>query len=201
MKRLLLIPALAFSIGMSSQNPFELGAKVGANINQLSTSLNDYTNQNYMGYNLGLFSRFNFERFHIQPELYYSHNGGNMEGPLGQVVKVRTHSANLPILLGYKVLDFEQFNLRLNAGAYASYAFYQDVESNIQGQTPFVREKMNNLNVGVVGGLGVDIWRFTIDARYNWGLLNVLGDNQFLTNPSAGFRNNWFEFAVGFRFL
>ena len=200
MKRFFILLGLSFGLSLQAQNTFQLGAKLGANINQLSTSLPAYTNENYMGYNVGLFSRINFERFHIQPELYYSHNGGNMVNG-ADLIKVRTHSANLPILLGYKILDFEQFNLRINAGPYASYAFYQDIESNVGGQTPFTREKMNNLNLGVVGGIGVDIWRITIDARYNWGLMNVLGDNKFNSNPSAGFRNSWFEFAVGFRFL
>lgn len=200
MKRFIILLGITFGLSLQAQNTFHLGAKLGANINQLSTSLPDYSNDNYMGFNVGLFSRINFERFHIQPELYYSHNGGNMQKGV-DLIKIRTHSMNLPILLGYKILDFEQFNLRLNAGPYVSYAFYQDIESNVLGQAAFTRENMNNLNVGVIGGIGVDIWRITIDARYNWGLMNVLGDNKFVGDPSAGFRNSWFEFAVGFRFL
>ncbi len=62
-----------------NQRFINFGVKAGINVNRLETRIQRYINENYIGFNGGVFARFNLtqrKRLHIQPELNFSMIGG-----------------------------------------------------------------------------------------------------------------------------
>lgn len=183
---------------------FNIGLKAGINVNRLSTSVPDYFNNNYVGFKGGIFTRFNIKRFHFQPEVNFSMTGGTgrFQNNNSQFYNIKVNAIEVPLLLGFKIINFEIFNLRLNAGGFVNFNVQKSItvsDSNNPSNNDFTSAKMANFNGGVVVGLGMDIWRFTLDFRYQWGFVNVLGSNILVQDPAAKFRSGIFEFSVGFR--
>lgn len=180
------------------------GVKAGMNVSQLSTRIDDFFTDNYLGFKGGVFARFNFKKFHIQPELNFSMTGG--EGVFGDGTGgsygVKFNALEFPILAGYKVVDFLIFNLRIHGGAYGAYNLSSTIfvnDPNYPDNNNFSSDQTSKWNAGFVVGGGADIWRITLDLRYYWGLVNVMGDNTFQQDPRGGFKNGTFEITAGFK--
>lgn len=217
-KKLLLIFCLVFAVvsGFSQTETKEkpkktyanrrvnLGVSAGLNVSRLSTRINDFYTDNYLGFRGGVFARFNFRKFHIQPELNFSMTGGqgSFNDGSGGSYAVKFNSLELPILAGYKILDFRIVNLRLQGGVYGAYNFTRSIyvnDPNYPDNNNFTSDQTSRWNAGLVLGGGLDVWRLTIDFRYYWGLVNVMGDNTFQQDPRAGFKNGTFTVTAGFK--
>jgi hypothetical protein len=60
-----------------------------------------------------------------------------------------------------------------------------------------VKDNYESLNVGILGGGGLEISRFIVEARYNWGLMNLLNTSQFVDQE---LKNQSFAVLLGLRF-
>ena len=202
MKKLgILMGCLFLAFGAShaqSVKPFEFGVKAGLNVNNLSTRFPDYTNDNYFGLHGGAFARINVKRFIVQPELLYTQVGGNVSIIGGGDYELRQQGLMMPILFGYKILDFSLVNLRLHAGPFFAYQFENEVTVS-NAVNNFTDDRLNDFTAGVNLGAGIDIWKITFDLRYQWGLTNNLGNNNFANDPNAGLKNAVWEVSLGFK--
>jgi len=205
MKHTASLIGLMLSLALGAQSTFNFGVKTGINVNYLSTRIQDYQSDNYVGFNAGTFLRFNMKNWHIQPELSYMQRGGNIQffgsDFLGNPeYRVRNHHLFMPILVGYKLINFPMFNMRLQAGPYGSYLFSRDIRvTPAQPGEQFTNKRMSQFSIGATAGLGIDVWRFTFDMRHHWGLVNMMGDNTFQSDPGAGIRNGTWELSIGFK--
>jgi len=200
MKRIALF-LLSLPVFLMAQAPtkhFDFGAKVGIHVNTLSTSLPDYTGEYYTGFGMGVFGRINVEKFYVQPELLYSAVGGDFSFE-GVRYEARHQGLMMPVLFGYKFVDFKLLNIRAYAGPYFFYQFGNRVDP--VGQTVSVIQdgRFNEMGAGIQAGAGLDIWKLTFDLRYHWGLSNNLGSRQFNGQPNAGLKNANWEISVGFK--
>jgi len=194
---LLILPSIM--LAQTPAKPFDFGAKVGINVNTLSTSLPDYTGEYYTGFGIGVFGRINVEKFYVQPELMYSAVGGDFTFD-GVAYQARHQGLMMPVLFGYKFVDFKLMNIRAYAGPYFFYQFGNRVDAVGQGSTAIDMEgKFNEMGAGIQAGAGLDIWKLTFDLRYHWGLSNNLGSRQFNGEPNAGLKNANWEISVGFK--
>jgi hypothetical protein len=178
------------------------GVKVGLNLNHLSTKTKDFNSSVTAGFKGGLFGRFNIRQFHIQPEINFAMFGGSGTFQNGGEYTVRINAIEMPLLFGYKIINSNFLNLRAQAGVYGAYHLERSIsvnDPNYPENNSFTREKMSEWNAGLVIGAGVDVWRFTFDLRYQWGLINLMGRNSFQHDPSAGFKQGTFEISVGFK--
>lgn len=188
-----------------NQRFINFGVKAGINVNRLETRIQRYINENYIGFNGGVFARFNLtqrKRLHIQPELNFSMIGGEGFFEIGGRYNIKSNTFEVPVALGYKVLDFKLINVRINAGPFASISVSRDiyvVDPDYPANSNITVDKTPIWNGGVFFGLGGDIWRFTLDARYKFGFVNMLGSNVLVQDPGAGFKNGHFEFSLGFK--
>lgn len=189
----------------SNLKSVNFGIKAGINVNRLETRIERYINENYMGFNGGVFARFNLtkrKRLHIQPELNFSMIGGEGFFENGGRYNIKSNTLELPVALGYKVLDFKLINVRMHAGPFASVSLSRSIyvlDPDFPSNSNFTVEKTPIWNGGFFIGLGGDIWRFTMDARYKFGFVNMLGSNVLVQDPGAGFKNGHFEFSLGFK--
>ena len=160
----------------SKKEFFAFGPKLSVNFTQ-TNSFHWITTEFVPGVDLGLFFRFNIARFYIQPEVSYvirNHNVCGCRSPFGHdfTEKRETNHIAVPLLAGFKIIDFRFFKFRIFAGP--------EFNFGLHSITPF--------QVGLLAGLGFDIWRFTIDAGYS-----------FLADTRFGLNNNIFKVGLGFK--
>lgn len=151
------------------------------------------------GYHVGLMARVNFFIFNVQPEIVFNSNTYHVNmlstaaTPTVTNNKIVFNSVEVPVLLGVKLLF-----LRINAGPVF----------NVYDKS---KAKQNNIDevdfqipaVGYQAGIGLDIWKLTLDARYQGNFKkptqNFLIDG---SSPMAtgNFSTDKFIFSLGFMF-
>jgi len=158
------------------------GLKAGLNYATLPTSLKEVTDKKgKVGYNLGAFARVG-KTLYFQPELNYV-TFKSAYNYASNTYKPKFNQLNLPLMVGYKLINTEALNLRISAGPDLSYTL-----NKAQGPSGFEYKKFN------AGGLinaGVDIGSLTIDARYSRGLTKInkdLNEKTGIFNLSVGFK-------------
>ena len=163
------------SSNVSKKEIFAFGPKLSLNITNECLRGNNKSDF-CSGADLGLFFRFSPGRLYIQPEVNY-HIRNTKFGEFK--VKDETHHLDIPILIGVKVIDLKIFKLRLFAGPEFNMKFKGNMEEYFY-------------QLGIIAGLGVDIWRFTLDANYS-----ILG----YIHPSHKKHNhsNIIKIGVGFK--
>ena len=158
------------------------GLKAGLNYATLPTSLKEVTDKKgKVGYNLGAFARVG-KTLYFQPELNYV-TFKSAYNYASNAYKPKFNQLNLPLMVGYKLINTEALNLRISAGPDLSYTL-----NKAQGPTGFDYKKFN---AGGVINAGVDIGSLTIDARYSRGLTKInkdLNEKTGIFNLSVGFK-------------
>jgi hypothetical protein len=72
-----------------------------------------------------------------------------------------------------------------------------DVEGEDEEPTADIGDEIEPLDVGLIGGLGVEFRRVLIEVRYTHGLLKINTDDN---DPNDSIKNRVFSVTVGFRF-
>jgi hypothetical protein len=187
---------LMMSTSAFSQVSVNFGPKVGINYCRLSFSgANRQINNRYAtGYQGGAFVRINIKRFYLQPEALFNEKGSRISfdaNPGNRLSgKVKLQSLDIPLLLGFKVIDSESFNLRISAGTMNSLLLRDQsaVLNNLSPDASFRRSQF-----GYLAGLGIDLANLTLDARYEGGFQRITSE--------LGGRPGSFTFSVGFKLL
>lgn len=195
MKKIILgVAALLFCVQFSQAQllpSLKLGIKGALNFSSLSSEGKWLNSDTKTGYQIGVWGRVGAAGFHVQPELYYSQKkaGFQQEGESenGEAV---IKSMDLPILLGTKI-GLGPIGVRIQAGPVFSFA--QDGKVTFKSATNIDNYKKSS--TGIIGGIGADISRFTVDLRYEHGLSNI---------SKASDRNqkvSMWSIGVGYAFL
>ena len=101
------------------------------------------------------------------------------------------HAIDVPVLAGYKLLSLKLVNLRVMAGPVATVMF-SERKNDLKLLNP-EHYKFNKSNVGFQAGVGIDVAKFTLDARYESGLNKI--------NKNFNQRNNLFQLSLGLKLL
>lgn len=173
-KVLLLIVIMFVAVTLSAQVGVNVGPKIGYQSSKLSFKGADMESSFNNDLNIGIFTRFSFKRFIIQPELLFS----------CQNVNNKINNLSVPVLFGFKLVDRKIFKMRANVGPVAYFTI---------GNTSFKKK----MNMGSALGLGLDVWRLTLDINYSFGLTDVFGD--LVGVPEA--KQNVFVVMLGFKIL
>lgn len=173
MKKIIIIVGLViFSTGAFAQ--FTMGLKGG-----YTTSLGFDKNFSYTGDNfnlkndlthgghLGLFFRFG-RRFYAQPEVNYNLNFAKVhftdKNNNSLTDDILLSTLDVPVLLGFKIVNSKKFNLRVMAGPKFRFNAGSDKKiDNVEDITIEARKSQIGLDVG----LGIDLWFLSLDVRYN----------------------------------
>ncbi|HKL96027.1 MAG TPA: porin family protein, partial [Paludibacteraceae bacterium] len=162
MKKLALIIGLAiFSIGAFAQ--VTIGLKGGYNTSLGFDKNFSYTGDNFNiqndlshGGHLGLFFRFG-RRFYVQPEANYNLNIAKVnftdKNNAIWTDNVLLSTVDVPVLLGFKIVNAKKFNLRIMAGPKFRFNAGSDKKiENVQDLTVVARKSQ----IGLDAGLGLD---------------------------------------------
>ncbi|MEI7662388.1 MAG: porin family protein [Bacteroidota bacterium] len=197
---LVILPALFSAETMFGQ--FNLGIKVGYNASKLSTGLQNVSSDFRSGFQFGAFARIG-KKVYLQPELYYTTQGGvfssdSVKNPWKQTVTIG--SMDVPVLLGFKIINAKVVNLRILAGPMASFVVNKSVTdgglNNAIG--PLSKGDFKSVNWSLQAGAGVDVLMFTLDVRYQVGLNQLVSE---VKNYKFDSKNNVWVISLGWKIL
>lgn len=184
MKKLILVLiATMFIATASSAQFFNYGIKAGIGFSNLKmediTGISDggdaydlITGESVTGYHVGLQTQIKIAMLVIRPELYFNAGGGTLEqvvdnGP-SEVLNVKFSRIDLPLLAGVKLGP-----ARINVGPVGSFVLSETTD--LTEIEPDFELFTNAMTWGFQAGIGLDISKLSIDARYE-GSLSKLGD-------------------------
>lgn len=156
------------------------------------------TGESVMGYHLGVQTRIKIAMIYVQPELYWNAGGGTVkqvvDGGATELLKVKFNRIDIPVLAGVKLGP-----VRLNIGPMASLVVGE--ESDLTILHPDLEMYKNSLTWAWQGGIGVDVWKLSVDIRYEGplsDLSSVIPDDlvQYTYDP----RPKQWLLSVGFWF-
>jgi hypothetical protein len=133
----------------------------------------------------------------IQPEALFSMKGATLD------VDELESSINLtyldiPILLTYTPRTSAPLRINVFGGPSVGLKLSAEAEADIDGesQEADIGDDIMAADLGVVIGAGIDGGRYTIDARYTWGLTDITD----VDDDDTEIRNRVFSILFGIRF-
>lgn len=156
---------LATSLVVSAQSPLNFGIKAGFNSSRITTDESMFDESNISSFVAGAFARVNVKSFYLQPEAYFSSRGGKLEDTDKNSFDLKT--VDVPLLLGYKIVNKGLVNLRVNAGPVMSFVTSKDVKG-----PDFESRNLKDSIYGFQYGAGLDLLFFSLDVRME----NSFGD-------------------------
>ncbi|HEY5591542.1 MAG TPA: porin family protein [Paludibacter sp.] len=207
-KTILTITLMTLVLSTFAQLPFALGIKGSINSSKITTDDYQVSNLTYAnfksdaksGYALGVFARLGTS-IYLQPELLYCvKKSQSTSGSMNQNIDLKT--IQVPILLGFKLIDLKLASIRAFTGPAMSYVLNGSkiTYDNVTGTGGLYDTKNYKNNIWDWQlGAGVDVGPLVVDVRYEWGLSNTSGGNV----NEVGFVNkgNTLTFSLGFKFL
>lgn len=208
MRKFLLIAVLVAFAGAASAQFLTFGLKAGINtttdVFKNVTLSNDNGQTGYdiinnkakVGFLAGAYARVSILGFFVQPELYYAQSSTEITLQEIGTTNVRTevnklNTLNIPILFGTKFGPF-----RVNAGPVATIILSNtNIVDNVSG----LDQDMDKANWGLQAGVGLDISKISLDARYETSI-SKLGSAYNTASGSKvnfGSRPQQFIFTLG----
>lgn len=188
MKKLLLIFAASlFLFATADAQMFSIGIKGGLGFSKLSfddiRGIDDgsdvydlVTGESVMGYHIGLQTRIKLAMIYVQPEIYWNAGGGTVEkivtsGSMAdEIYNIRFQRIDIPVLVGVKLGP-----VRINAGPVGTINVSND-NGGLDELAAGLESLGTSMGFGFQAGLGVDLSKISLDARYEGSLTKYLGD-------------------------
>ena len=213
MKRFFFSTALLFFVAIASAQ-LSFGLKAGYNS---SLTLNNLSSLNDGSYNLsnvkaemwdnfqaGAFARVYIKKFYIQPELLYSIQKKEFDmldvminnTPTDVNTYMNISTVQVPLYLGYKLLDLKIANLRVFAGPKfimnaSSQLEYTNLSSGEVTAAGLARD-FKESQIDIDAGIGIDFFMLALDAKLNVmqdvaGKINSVDDLANVSMPTSNF--------------
>ncbi len=212
MKKLLLVFVATFLVfQISDAQLFKFGIKGGVGFSKLAiediTGLTDgtdvynlVTGESVAGYHIGVDARIKLAMLFIQPEVYFNAGGGTleqvMENGASVLLDVDYNRLDVPILVGVKLGP-----ARIGVGPVGSLVLSNSY-NDLAELMPSLELFTNQMTWGFQAGVGVDVWKLSLDARYE-GSLSKLGRDEISvgsSNFALDARPSQWLVSVGFWF-
>ncbi|WP_213277609.1 porin family protein [Chryseobacterium indologenes] len=166
---------------------FHIGVKGGANFTKTSTE-SSLEGKYGLGYQAGVMTRVDLGKLYLQGEALFNKRKTLYTSQDGSSSKLSWNAIDIPVVVGYKLIKADDFNVRVFAGGVYSYAFNNKVSTSQAFQEGF--KNFDKSNIGITGGVGVDYKNFTADLRYETGLSGISKD--FKSKPHS------FSLGIGY---
>jgi hypothetical protein len=207
MKKALLISILAI-LSVVAHAQFTFGPKVGFNAQKLSVDQSTITTDFKNNFNFGAYVRVG-DKIYIQPEVNYFTTGTvfkrietNSLSPFEQDITLK--NIQIPLFIGFKIIDLELFNLRATAGPTANIVVGKTIES-LDSENfiePIKKTDISDINWGFQFGAGVDVLMFSVDIQYIMGLNNLIKTVNIGGTPvQFDSKNQGFVVTLGWKIL
>lgn len=197
MKKIIIFIFLVFLTG-EIYAQFALGLKLGYNASKLSTSLDSIKSSFSSGFHVGAFARIG-KKVYLQPELYYTLQGSVFTSNLSNwKQKITIGTLDIPVLVGFKIINLKAINWRIMAGPMASFIVNSKINNVNSATNPITSADLQKTNWYIQAGTGVDFLFLTLDLRYQLGLNKMIKDAAKATFNAT---NNLWVVSLGFKIL
>jgi hypothetical protein len=148
-----------------------LGLKFGGNynFNGFESDSLDLSFNNAASFQGGGFVRVKIKKIHVQVEGLFTQRKGEALYNTGSS-NINFYSFDVPLIIGYKLIDLKVIKLRLNAGLIPSFTMAQFGDLN--------KDSYKDSFYSAMGGVSLDIPMFLFDIRYQ----GAIGDYYQLQN-------------------
>ena len=174
---------------------FDFGVKAGLNLNKIHTDAGSLGN-NYResldsktGFSAGIFARIG-DKIFVQPEVLYTERNGKIEAITGGLYDVKYKSVDVPVLVGFKLLEF----LRINAGPVANIKLSESGKL----KDDLNQEAFKNATFGYQAGAGLSFGPIDIDVRKDGSLGNI--SSKHFQDQKFNQRLDGWQVSLGLRF-
>jgi len=159
----------------------------------------DFIESKY-GFQFGLYTRIKVFGMYIEPaamlhstSVNYTLNEINQTGILNSVKNESFTNLDLPVMIGFKVLFLKAF--------FGPVAHLNITSASDLVDIPGYSQRFDKATYGFQAGLGLDIWKFRIEAKYE-GNLSKFGEHIFIGDENFSFdqRPSRLIANVGYRF-
>jgi hypothetical protein len=181
---MVIVPAAA----KAQMSPVSAGIKGGINSATLSSDTDEDLDRLTGGVGGVFIGRDINKNFGLQLEGLYSMRGAKADG--GDA-KIKLNYIDVPVLARFGATSASGIKAFAFTGAQASFNIKAEVD--FLGETADIEDEIEKFDLGWVIGAGVDVNRFTVDARYTMGLMNIAKDDTENT------KNRTFSVMVGIR--
>jgi len=220
MKKFIIAAILLLSVSFTYAQ-LNFGIKAGYNSSLGMNNLGSVTSGDYNlnsvgselanGFHAGVFARLNFKNIYFQPEFLYAmgkknytvnFNDGTSNVSFDKLVNIRT--LDVPLLLGYKLIDLKLVNLRVFAGPKlrfnaGSSLDYSNLSTGGSVTLAKLQRDIKAAQLGLEAGVGVDVLMFTLDARYN--LIKDMYQTKLSDLTIDNIPANTFVISLGWKFF
>ena len=201
MKKLLLTTILGGTLSVAFAQ-VQINPQVGVTYQSLTQRPDGYSYKAELGWQAGLDARFG-DKFFVQPGAFLgrsvtavTYNTDIPGGAAGSVLVednlVRT-SLKLRGLLGYRVVDTYQFDIRLMLGP--SYDVLLSVDQR-DGNLTWNEGDFSNGSWNIDVGVGFDMGLFTLSPNASFGLSRVFEDNPSVTDIDSKYISYGLTFGI-----
>lgn len=167
-KILILVSVCLCCYGAMAQLPVNIGVHGGISSNRIKVKdiPNTLGTRAHTGFMVGAFARINLGKLYIEPSLNYTHKESvwETEESVGSTTattqvdhKLKLNSFDIPLMLGFQVLDLSILKLRAFLGPVVSFPKLKDVKQ-------ITNTHKTNWNGKI--GVGIDVWKLTFDIDY-----------------------------------
>ncbi|HEX7845370.1 MAG TPA: porin family protein [Chitinophagaceae bacterium] len=186
MKKILLAIAIFFSATSFAQN-FQLGAKAGANVSNFTGGdFDDVKKKAVVGFHGGLYLRFSFANFSIQPEAMISTQGAKIDSLNGKTYDWKVTYVTIPVMVQYRFPG----GIFIEGGPQVGFKISDEIKDETIG------DFAKNLDLSLAAGLGYRGKKgLGIGGRYTVGLSKV-GDFQPSSGIDPDFKNGVLQFSI-----
>lgn len=189
-KTIIIASALLMFIGVKAQN-VQFGIKAGLNASNIHVSnSSDDKLDTKLGFNAGFLAHIHASKnFAIQPEVYFSQEGAkSKDGNIKSVYNL--NYINVPVLGQYMFGN----GFRVEAGPQVD--FLVNAKTKVGSVSVDSKDLYNTVSFSVPVGLGyLTTYGLGIDARYNFGITDIIKDNS-----GDAVRSNVFQFGLFYQF-
>jgi hypothetical protein len=197
MKKLIILTVALFASGVMF-GQFHFGPQIGFTSSKLTTNQNDIKTSFKSNFVFGAFVRLG-EKIYVQPEVNWLTQGGIWKDEVtNEEVEMTYKTIQIPVSVGYKLIDMKVVNVRVFGGVAANIATDKKMKINDITQ-PIEDADWSNMVWQYQVGAGVDVLMFDLDVKYMGGLNNLYkGDVQY-DGKTLSTKSNLFMVTLGWK--
>lgn len=172
------------------------GVKGGISNAQYSLANPVQTAKTAQGYHLGAFVQLKGLGLLVQPEVLINQRNGILTRN-DSVSTIKLTHIDIPVLVGYSFFKVA----RVYAGP--NFAIFIDAFRYADYKDPnYSRDMFNGAFVSGIVGAGIDVWRLTLDVRYDMAITKV-GKELLTNNGNIDFakRINTLQISLGYKLI
>lgn len=200
MKKVVLSIALVLATSFVMAQ-LSFGPKIGYTASKLSTESEDVKEDFKNTLHFGAFVRMGTKTY-LQPELLFMTKGAKLGYSLTDGVKqdVKLNTIDIPVLLGFKLIDLKLANIRAMGGPVASFVVDKSITTTggIADELPD-EDSFKDSSWGLQAGVGVDVLSFSLDVRYGFGLTDIYEDESTINFNTDDIKSNTFLVTLGWK--